>query len=1241
LLPLLALCFLAFSTLGGAQTTATLSGSVQDQQGGVIPGASVMLTNQATGEKHEVETNGTGLYAFPSLVPGTYSIKASAKGFQPKAVTGIELHSGDQRSVAAFTLDVGAESQTVTVEATADLIQTVNGEHSAVLDSKQITSLALVGRDTTELLKVLPGATTTPNGLNNGSSFNDQDIKVQSSAVGSGININGAVNRGGTALLSDGASIIDPGNMASSLSVINPNMTQEVTVQASNFSADVANGPVVVSAISKSGSDRYHGEVYFDARNNKFNANNWQLKHNNKSQGPASYYYPGGNIGGPVPFTHKKVFFWGGLELWRQNLGNSNVLSSFIPTPAMMAGDFSSDDPANQALCPNGFSASATGTYCYDITQAGSTLLPDGSSPIAVPGQTGGIIPKQFLDPGSAALAKIWPKPNADPSLPGNRGVNYYQPIPGLDNGWIYRVRGDYNLNESTKLYISYQQAHNSDLAQGNGAHLYWTPGNAIPFPGGGEQQVFNGKVIAGHLVHTFNSAATNDLMAAWSWGSFPFTEPDPSAATRTTLAYPNTYGKVFNTPSVNIPAYSSAGDKTFPDFSQASIFENPVGQYAVRKAAPQFSDTFTKIWGNHTVKLGGYTQNSDNFQSTFATYQDGNLSSFSGQNPDVLTGAKIGSTNNPTANFAMGVISNYSENDSSPIADTAQQTTAFFANDTWKASHRLTVDFGARVEHVGHWYDRQGTGMAVFIPSLVQTDANAGSYAPGYRWHGIDPGIPLSGQPNRLAFVSPRFGISYDVFGNGNTVVRGGWGAYRFVTQVNDVANPLVTAQHVRGYNLPSHTNVQLSEIGQLSKFVSNTCLYANKCVSGSQWGFDPNDYSQPRSYAYNFTIDQKLKWNSQLEIAYVGSKTNQLLDASQGIEGSTFSAVADQNKTPIGAFFKPDPLTGLMSPNPEDIQHNLDNTLTGNKAADYHPLATAYGSSSVYMVQGTSYTNYNGFQVVWTKTSGRLTYNLNGTWSKTLGTGLQENPYDINKNYGPVSTDRPLVFNASYMYQTGALHTGNHLLKYLGSDWSISGISTYQAGGYLPALLGNGVPNFGLSEKYVNYPDPKTNPAYAGLTSNIGGATYFGTDANIPILPVLTCNPNSGLGHNQRINVKCFSAPAVGTNGGQAYPYMSMGAYFNNDLAVFKSFTLHDRQNVQLRVSASNWLNHPLAQFSGQNQVNLFYNVDYNSKAITLNQCSAKKGCNATQPDFGTMDTKAPAPYQRILTLDVKYNF
>jgi len=821
-------------------------------------------------------------------------------------------------------------------------------------------------------------------------------------------------------------------------------------------------------------------------------------------------------------------------------------------------------------------------------------------------------------------------------------------PIPNTNNGWLYRFRVDYQLSDNTRIYGAYQQAYNKQLAQGNGAHLYWTPSNAIPYPGGGESEQFKGKSLSGHFVHTFNSTLTMDVMGAWAYGDFPFASADPTAAYRTTLGY--TYGKVFDAVSANIPAYSSAGDFTFPDFSQASIFANPVGKYAVRKEAPQFNLNITKVWGAHTVKMGGFTQTTDNYQSAMSDYMDGDITSWSGQqmnaDPESKTGTMlIGSNKNPVANFVTGVATAYSENDSAPIADTAYMATSGFLDDTWKVSKRLTLDLGMRIEHIGHWYDRNHIGMAVFYPDRVRADYNGGKYAPGFYWHAVDAGVPLSGQPNRFAYPNPRFGLSYDVFGTGNTIIRGGWGAYRFVTQVNDVSSALNTAQHVKGYSLPGSRMIQLSKIHNLAASNTTCTVY---CTSAAQYGFDPGDYGQPYTQAYNLTIDQKLPWGSQLELAYVGSNTTQISDRSEGIQGSMFEAVTDQNKMAIGALFSNDPVTGVLSVNPESISQNpYDDLAKNNKPSDYRPYGYAYNDSRVEKILSSSYTNYNGLQASWTKTSGKLTFNLNGTWSKTLGTAEQSNPYDIDQNYGPTSNDRTYVFNASYTYSTGKLHTSRNMLNQLGGGWVISGISTWQSGGYIPIALGNGVPNFNMGLNYVNIPnvyDKDKNPTGQHVNSSLSQATYFGTtESAYAILPDVSCNPTKDLkssaGFGQIVNGACFMAPAVGTQGDAKYPYMRAHAYFNNDLAIYRAFHIAGRQQVQFRATATNWLNHPLQQFASTtgSGLTLKYNVDYTTKAITRNYVTDY----STSGAFGVMDTKTAAPYQRIIELNVKYTF
>ncbi len=1209
-----------------AQTSAQLSGTVTDNTGAIIPGATVSIVNEASKDTRVVVTNDSGIFSFSALSPATYTLQVTAKGFQSSNLTGIELHGGDQRSVPPLALAAGAETQTVTVEATGEMLPVDNGQRQAVLSSKDIDNLALEGRDTTELLKILPGATTVSGGLtNNSPAFSDLNVSANESSIGGGINLNGAPNRGGTALLSDGVSVLDPGDNAGSLGIISPEMTQEVSVQASNFGAYQQNGPVVVSAISKSGGANYHGEGYFDARNDVLNANDWYDNHTGNPKGGAHYYYPGGNIGGPVPFTHKKAFIWGGYERFLQNQGNANSLSSNVPTPEMLAGDFTNDNADNQALCPasatnpTGFSATITGRFCNDPT---GSVMPDG---YVLPD---GHVPTRYLDPGAAALASFWPKANANEANTG--GYNYFLPIDNTNNGWLYRLRADYNFNDSNKFFIAYQQAYTGELSQGNGAHIYWTPGNSIPYPGGGLSAKVFTKQISGHFVHVFNPTTTNEFIAAWGFGSFPQGPGDTKAALKTTLGY--TYGSVYNQ-SGFIPSYSSAGQYTFPDFSQGDWFE-PNGFYLVRKEVPSFTDNFSKVWGKHTVKVGGYTQNTNNLQANDGTNLAGSIGSFSGKSPNIFTGINTGSPNNPVVNFIIGNVTSYSESNSSPVSNMAYQNTAFYVDDSWKVSKRLSVELGVRFEHVGHWYDRGGTGMAAFFPDRVFSDYNSGKIDPGFYWHAIDPSVPLSGQPNRLAVASPRFGVSYDALGTGNTIVRGGWGAYRFAGQYNDYASALTTAQAVSNYNLPGQKSVLLSQIGMLAPA---NCTTPPCGVSGSQTGLDANDYGVPITYAYNLTIDQRLKWNMLLDVAYVGNSSSEIIDNGETIQGSGFTGIADQNKTPIGAYFKPDPKTGVISTNPENLATNpngLLGTPTGNSAADYRPYGYAYGTAGVYKDESNQYSNYNGLQIELLKQTGRLTYNFNFTWSKTLGTVLQCDPFNVRScNYGVAPIDRPFVFNSSYQYQSGRLHTQNKLLNGALGGWTVSGISTWQAGGSLLAQLGNNVPNFGLTETYTTTSIPGGGSAANGIATGIGTATYYGTDAALAIRPVLTCNPATGLAKYQRLRLQCFSAPAIGQQGGQAYPYLSNASFFDNDLALYKSFPVKEHQSVQFRISAFDWLNHPLPQFSSATQVQPYYNVDYNSKAITPS--------SQTSSTFGFLDQKTHAPYQRIIELNVKYVF
>jgi len=390
----------------------------------------------------------------------------------------------------------------------------------------------------------------------------------------------------------------------------------------------------------------------------------------------------------------------------------------------------------------------------------------------------------------------------------------------------------------------------------------------------------------------------------------------------------------------------------------------------------------------------------------------------------------------------------------------------------------------------------------------------------------------------------------------------------------------------------------VLLSQIGSIAPPAAGG-------ITGTVNAVGATDYSIPYTNSYNFTISQQVPWNSLVEVAYVGSSSAELLEGGESISGSGFSGFIDQNKTPLGAFFLPDPVTGVTSSNPENLSQGAPN----NKAADYHPYGTAYGTNSIYVNQHVGYSNYNGMQLSWVKRSDRLTFNTNFTWSRTLGTGLLEDPFVLRNNYGVSSIDRPFVFNSSYAYNFGrAYHGDSHLLAGVSNGWTLSGITTWQAGANLQATDS---PNFGLS------------------ITGLSAATYFGTDAAKLIQPVLTCNAGASLAHLQRMNESCFAAPAVGSNGPSSYPYYRNADFFDSDLAAYKTFDIVEHQSLQVRLSAFNWVNHPLPEFSGGNQLQLNYNQNLSVNSAT------------NSPTQGFLDTKAGGHAARILELALKYNF
>ena len=338
------------ATSAHAQSTASIYGTVKDPTGAVIPGAKVVATNEASKAQWHITSDGSGFFNIAAIPPATYSLSVSHEGFETWTVTGIVVHPGDSLSVPKIVLKLGETTVSVVVTAEKAGVTLNSPEHSTLITSAQINRLSTIGRDVSELVNILPGFTV--NGGTNvqnegpGGIYGYQTVGPGGTQLGS-LGSNGAAPQQGLVnVISDGANVIDPGDMGGQVANVNMAQVQEVKVETANFSAAQPKGPIVINAVGKSGSSQFHGELYAYFKNSALNSNDWLSKYYGDSRPQFQYFYPGATLSGPVliPHTHfnrkKSLVFFVGYEYYDQN-APSALATAFVPTPAMIGGDLS------------------------------------------------------------------------------------------------------------------------------------------------------------------------------------------------------------------------------------------------------------------------------------------------------------------------------------------------------------------------------------------------------------------------------------------------------------------------------------------------------------------------------------------------------------------------------------------------------------------------------------------------------------------------------------------------------------------------------------------------------------------------------------------------------------------------------------------------------------------------------------------------------------------------------------
>jgi hypothetical protein len=1248
-----------------AQTTGALSGTVRDTEKAVIPGASVILTNTKDSKsRRSTVSNGAGFFTINAIQPGTYDLVVTMKNFDRYKVTGIEVHPGDEVTIETISMKIGQVEQEVTVSATAAGVNLDSPEKSSLITAEDLKRLSTVGRDATELIKFLPGfAVSTGGGLGNTSTNNNSQTMGFGSSSVSSFSANGATPQtGATTVISDGSSVTDPGDFGASISNINMDQVAEIKVQTSNFGADSAKGPVVINAVGKSGGSSYHGSVYYIVRNGGLNANDWYNDYNSVDRPPSKYNFPGANVGGPVripgtDFNHsKKLTFFTGFEYYDQTVFDQ-LLLSFIPTPRMLGGDLTNDaiDAAlnvpsgtSKTQCPQFYTSTAvpgqpglgnSGGICYSPGLSDTTYTQQDQR--ITPSSIGGcmdnfnvtppIICLLPVDPRALIYSKFWPAINRTPRAAAgllSDGYNYQKAQTSTHNGYQYRARVDENISDSTKLYVTYNfETINDETPIDN---TFYAGSDIIPYPTPAFSHT-RSHTLSLNFTKVFSPSLTNELVAAGTYFYLPDQLANRSLVSDATTGW--TGGRYYANGATQLPGIVDY-EEGVPDFAMGYF---PAASAFLRKFSYNGGDNLTKQIKTHSVKLGVYAEETANNQVPYS-YTQGNYA-FNHYNAGCTTddGMQTSQLQNNVANFLQGC-AQFTQASSSTPSNLHFKTLDFYATDEWKATKKLTLTYGVRFDHLQPWTDPHGNGLAVWTPPaqhILYENVTADPRTfPGISWHKTDPAIPLTGQKSRALFYSPRAGLAYDLYGNGKTVIRGGWGAYRFHDSYNDSAGAEGTALGIQNYTTSGNLSCTLTQIqntvGGGNVPAAGTQGVAGKtCASSSGQGsvpaftlyaLDPHDDQQPVTYNYNFTVDQAMPGNSDLELSYVGN---------QSAHTFTAGTLSNQNFIPLGGLFKPDPLTGAVTyPGAND-----------QVTQDYRPYPNY---TYVYVPNHIGYGNYNSFQASWNKQKGAFIYRVNYTWAKALGirgdyrTGMVGDPSTLRNNYGYLGFNRNHALNFTYSWQVGHIYHGNKYLATAVNNWEFSGITGLQSGPDVAVLTGNG--NFGLGGGLSYTPTGSSTSTAVSLSNSL----VLGTP-DITLQPVVTCDPKHGLHKDpkfgtQYINGNCFALPQLGSNGTFNLPDIHGPAYFNSDLTVQRDFKVKEKQEFEIRMAGFNFLNHPLPAFVGGSLIGLNLNFSDPANFVATSPQAALAAAYQSSTNFGY------TPYKqgfRILEFQARYNF
>src|SRR6266566_1108187 len=867
-----------------ADVTGSILGVVHDRSQAVVAGAKVVATNIQTNLKQETTSAGDGSYRILALPAGNYRLTVTASGFRTFTETDIEVKVNDQLHFDV-TLDVGTVTEHVEISANAVQVQTENTQLGDVIDSKKMLALPLNGRSYLDLLGLQAGVAP-----GNSNQAIQQDRPVSGNLNPGNLSVNGQ-RETANAFLVNGGDVSEGRNLGAGL-VPNLDSVVEFRLITNSFDAEYGKfSGAVMNAITKSGTNGFHGDVFEFLRNDKFDAKNYFAP--GKSELRRNQF--GYTLGGPIWKNH--LFFFSDYQGTRRVQGAETGLVT-VPTPAQLSGHI--DPAAFMTTDSNGNPVPTTvdGAYWaqvltqrlgYTVSQnepysiAGCTTPADAQAGVCV--FPGGVIPQPaFAKPVAGYLPFI-----PAPTLPGDVRNYSNNSQKNTVNDDKYGERVDFN-NRKTGNWSWYYHLDNSNLHNALPSSFPSVPGFPTTTPSRAQAFVMSN-------TKTFGATAVNEARFSFFRTVLHLDNPAGSFADLPSLGFITGEGTLGIVP---LPGY-----KTYlPQITLKNISLN-LGVPTLNTFQPNttymVSDVFSKTTGKHTWKFGG--------EFRYLQINERNYASPNGQ--FVFDGTVTGSD---IADFLLGATSTIGSNGpytqaALQLLDSRTRYGGAFVQDAWKVKPNLTLNLGFRWEVSMPWYDTQGQ-LQAFIPGETSTTfplSPAGLVFPG------DPNVPKTLAPTRYNNFGPRIGLAYSpgfndgalgkIFGGpGKTSIRAAFGLY--YTSVEDLNLFYEVADAPFGlywstpapvmFDEPFRIRATGASIGQRFPFTAPVPgAPSNKTLDFSV--YEPMNFfpgygihnKLPYGEHFNLSIQRELSKSTVLTLAYVGTGGHHLITQNESNPG------------------------------------------------------------------------------------------------------------------------------------------------------------------------------------------------------------------------------------------------------------------------------------------------------------------------------------------------------------------